>query len=54
MEPAATLWSKKLVGLVIQKVAGVVSVLRREKDWRVKMPRLSTKRLFTSMPSSRK
>ena len=43
-----------LSGLVIQKVAGVTSSLRRLEEGFTKTPRLYWKVLFVSIPSSRK
>ena len=52
--PAQELWRNLLLGLTIQKLAGLMSGLRREFDIRVKTAKLYWIVLYISTPSSRK
>ena len=52
--PAHELWRNLLLGLTIQKLAGLMSGLRRELDILVKTARLYWMMLYISTPSSRK
>lgn len=53
-DPAATFPTTTLSGLVIQKVAGVVSVFSSEWLFLVQIPRLPSKTFSVSPPSSTK